>query len=179
MSIETLAKQGRTQVFTGLAGVEAVKLKKLRNEQLKQCFSHFDEQRFRMEFVARVRGMEFYNDAASRSVNATWYALQSMEGSLLWIVNGDDDRADYAKLVPLAKKKVGMMICVGDNTHRLHEVFGGSVATIVDAPSVTKAVHVAYCSNLDDVKVLFSPAGENGISVDEEGSRFTMEVNEL
>ena len=179
MSIETLAKQGRERVHSGLAGIETDKLKKLRNDQLKQCFSHFDEMKYRMQFVARIRGTEFVNDAASRSVNATWYALQSAEGSLVWIANGDDNISNYTKLRPLAQQKVKMLVCVGNDTRHLHETFDDVVPTVVDAHNIGDAVHTAFYNNLENIKVIFSPAGENGVSVDTEGHRFTMEVNEL
>lgn len=178
-NLETLARQGRTHIPSSLAGIDTAKLKQLRNEQLRLCFAQMQEQRYRLEFVARVRGMEFFNDASSRSVNASWYALNSIEGRIIWIVNADDARADYRKLVPVAKSKAEMIICVGFDTNRLHEAFENTVPTIVDSTSINEAVHMAYCSNIENVKVVFSPAGENGVSYETEGELFTREVNEL
>ena len=160
MSIETLAKQGRESIHTGLASVDSQKLRRLRSEQMRQCFNRFDEMPYRMEFVARIRGTEFVNDAASRSVNATWYA-------------------DYSKLVPLAKEKVTMLVAVGNDTSRLHEAFDGQVPSVVDAHNIGEAVHVAFYRNIETQKVLFSPAGDNGNDAYGEGARFTMEVNEV
>ncbi|MBR5028338.1 MAG: hypothetical protein IKX51_03855, partial [Bacteroidales bacterium] len=73
MTIESLAKQGREKIYTGLAGIDTVKLKKLRNEALRQSFSSLNEMKYKLEFVARINGMEFINDASSRTPNATWY----------------------------------------------------------------------------------------------------------
>lgn len=179
MSIETLAKQGQKEVHIGLAGIDSSKLKKMRNEHLKQCFHHFNDTQYRMEYVARIRGTEFINDAASRTVNATWYALESIEGNLIWIANGGDAKAEYEKLLPVARQKVRMIVCVGNDNQHLHETFSGSVRRIVDAKSINEAVHTAFYSQIENAKILFSPACENGMPVDNEGQQFTMEVNEL
>lgn len=178
MSIESLAKQGRETVHTGLAGIDSSKLRCLRSEQMRSCFSRLDEMPYRMEFVARIRGTEFVNDAASRSVNATWYALDSNEGKLVWIVNGDDPEADYSKLENLVQEKVTMIIAVGNDTSRIHEAFEG-YAPIMDARNIGEAVHLAFYRNIEATKVMFSPAGDNGKDPSEEGARFTVEVNEV
>lgn len=176
---ETLALQGRASAPTSLASIDTDRLKRMRSQHMRQCFSRINEQRYRMEFVARVRGMEFYNDAASRSANATWYALHSMEGRLIWIATGDKHRQDYHRLLPVAGEKVSMMICVGPGADKLRQAFDGVVGRIETAASIEEAVHVAYRSNLDDAKVVFSPAGENGVGYEEEGKAFTSEVQEL
>ena len=72
-----------------------------------------------------------------------------------------------------------MLVCVGNDTRHLHETFDDVVPTVVDARNIGDAVHTAFYNNLENIKVIFSPAGENGVSVDTEGHRFTMEVNEL
>lgn len=179
MTLETLAHQGKTHIHSSLASVGTQKLQKLRNEHIRLCFAQLNDQRYRMEYVARIRGMEFYNDAASRTVNATWYALQSTEGRMIWIANGDDPKADYAKIVPVLKGKVTMLICVGADTSRLHKTFDGVIAEVVDASNIQDAVQKAYYSRQENVKVIYSPAGENGISYEAEGYLFTAEVNEL
>jgi len=71
MTIETLAKQGRDRIHTGLAGIDTQRLKAMRNASLRDCFKRLEETRYRMEFVARVRGREYINDAASRSINVS------------------------------------------------------------------------------------------------------------
>lgn len=176
---ETLALQGRPRVHTSLAGIDTERLKRMRSQSMRLCFSHINEQHYRMEFVARVRGMEFINDAASRTPNATWYALKGVDGPVIWIANGDDQRADYRRILPIAKEKVSLMICVGHNADDLRQAFGGVVSQIEEASSLHEAVHMAYCSNLENAKVIYSPAGENGVFYEHEGAAFTAEVNEL
>lgn len=179
MSIELLAKQGRDRVYGGLAAVNSSLLRQMRDNNLRTCFARFDEADFRLEYVARIHGIEFINDAAARSVNATWYALQRVEGGIIWIAFGGDNQADYARLQSLALRKVRMLICVGNDNSHLHEAFRGSVPLIQDADNLGTAVHAACYSGLENVKVLFSPATRQGLSDQTAGLLFRREVNEL
>ena len=179
MSIELLATQGRGRVYGGLAAIDSDRLRQMRDATLRSCFSRFDESRFRMEHVANIHGIEFINDAAARSVNATWYALQRVEGSIVWIAFGGDSQADYRRLESLALRKVRMLICVGSNSRRLHEAFDTIVPSIVDVESIGTAVHAACYSGFTNAKVLFSPATPQGLSDETAGIIFNREVNEL
>ncbi len=179
---ESLATQGRERVHTGLAGIDSAKLKKLRNSQLKECFNLIDEMRHKLEFVARIKGISFVDDAASRSTLSTWYALETIEGSVIWIANGAPSSpnmvSNFRRLRLLVEKKVKMIVCIGDSG--LYEsVFGDLVSNIIAVDSIGEAVNKAFYSHLEDVKILFSPAVENGVSFDEQGDTFKHEVNEL
>ncbi|MBQ3787688.1 MAG: hypothetical protein II849_02640 [Bacteroidales bacterium] len=179
MTIETLAKQGRDRIHTGLAGIDTQRLKAMRNASLRACFNRLEETRYRMEFVARVCGREYINDAASRSVNATWYSLESIPGGIIWIADAPQKDADYGRLVPSALRKVRMLLVVGDNSKCMRKTFAGVIPIIEDCPSIADALQKAYRYEAEDVKVLFSPACDNGTDVEEEGEVFRHEVNEL
>lgn len=179
MSIELIAKQGRDRIYGGLAAIDTSRLRQMRDEAIRTCFSRFDEVGFRLEYVARIHGVEYINDAAARSVNATWYALQRVEGSVIWIAFGGDSNADYARLQSLALRKVRMLICIGSDNRHLHQAFDEVVPTVVDVDSIGAAVHTACYSGLENVKVLFSPATRQGLSDETAGLLFRREVNEL
>ncbi|MBR5784915.1 MAG: hypothetical protein IKY43_07120 [Bacteroidales bacterium] len=179
MNIETLATQGRDKVFNGLAGIDATKLKKLRNQNLRECFSHFEEEPFRLQFMARIHGMEFINDAISRTPNATWYSLETINNAVIWIANGDNNDTDFTTLIPLALRKVRMLICVGKDNQKLHDVFSGIIPSIIDVETIKEAVSKALYSNVENATVLFSPACENGHPMSEQGKEFQKEVYDL
>ncbi|MBR3939819.1 MAG: hypothetical protein IKJ67_07585 [Bacteroidales bacterium] len=179
MNIETLATQGREKVYTGLAGIDVTKLKKLRNKNLRDCFLHFDEEPYRLQFTARIHGMEFINDAISRTPNATWYSLETMDKAVIWIANGDNNTTDFTTLIPLALRKIRMLICLGNDNSRLHDVFSGIIPTITDVKSIKEAVNIALYSDIENATVLFSPACENGIPMKEQGEEFQREVYDL
>lgn len=179
---ESLATQGREKIHTGLAGIDSAKLKKLRNSQLKECFNLIDEMRHKLEFVARIKGISFVDDAASRSTLSTWYALETIEGDVVWIansaINSPNMAANFKRLRTLVEKKVKMIVTVGDCT-LYQTVFGDLVSQIVPTATIGEAVNKAFYSHMENVKILFSPAVENGVSYDEQGDTFKHEVNEL
>lgn len=179
---ESLATQGREKVHTGLAGIDSSRLKKLRSSHLRDCFSLIDEMRHKLEFVARIRGVSFIDDAASRSSLSTWYALETLENDIVWIANGGSvERANAAgikRLRNLVQSKVKSIICLGDATP-FQLTFGDIVSDIRSAASMHDAVNMAFYSDRENYKVLFSPAVENGQAYDEQGDAFKREVNEL
>lgn len=176
MTIETLTKQNRTH--TGLAGIDTARLKAIRNATLRACFNRMEDTRNRMEFVARILEREYINDAAARSVNATWYTLESLQGGLIWIVCGSYNDTDYSRLVPVALRKVRMMLVIGPDA-QLRQAFAGSVPGIVSCATMGEALHHAYMYESTDVKVVFSPACHDGTPTEALGDAFCREVNEL
>lgn len=178
-TIQVLAQQGKTRIHKGLADLGMAQLKNMRNEALKSCFAQFDDSRNRMEFVAKIHDKQFVNDAASRTINSTWYALDSCEGDVIWIANTSDTPANYAMIRGTAAKKVKMLLCIGGHSQQIHENFDGIVPIVIDVPTLKDAVHRALYNKINAATVIFSPACENGVMIDEEGDAFKMEVNEL
>lgn len=176
MTIETLTKQ--TNAHTGLAGIDTAKLKAIRNASLRACFNRMEDTRNRMEFVAKILDREYINDAAARTVNATWYTLESQQGGLVWIVSGSEADIDYSRLVPVALRKVRMMLILGPDAH-LREAFSGKVPCIESCRTMGDALHKAYLYESSDVKVVFSPACNDGTPTEALADAFNREVNEL
>ena len=180
MTIETLAVQEHDRTYSGLAGIDVQRLKAMRNVGLRSCFNHLENTRYRLEFVARVRGREYINDAAARNINSTWYTLESLQGGLIWIADANDQTADYSRLVPPALRKVRMLLVVGNAEDRMHQTFRGIIPSIVRCSTLAEALQHAYRYQCEDeVKVVYSPACYNGYSTNQQGEIFRREVNEL
>ncbi len=179
MSIETIVGNKNHIQHNGLAGLDTTKLKNLRNSQLRSCFQRLNENHFRMEYVAKIRESEFYNDAMARNVNATWYTLNTLNGPLVWIAMGSNKDINYSLLQKLAADKVKVLICVGDHTEQLQEQFEGFVPVIETAYTIEEAVHKAFYNSLDVQKILFSPTIDAGSQNETLGNRYNSEINEL
>lgn len=179
MSFELIANPAISRNHGPLASIESSRLRQMRNQSLRASFSRFDEADFRLRYEARIHGLEYINDAAARSVNATWYALQRIEGSIIWIAFGGDSDADYARLRSLALRKVRMLICVGSDNQPLRTAFQHVVPVIREVDNLAAAVHAACYSGITDAKVLLSPATRQGLSDQTAGLLFRREVNEL
>ncbi|MBO4587880.1 MAG: hypothetical protein J5711_03135 [Bacteroidales bacterium] len=179
MGIETITRQITSTNHSGLAAVNRAQLIKIRNQGLRDCFKHLDDIPHKMEFVARIQDKCFVDDAASCNVNATWYALESTEGPIIWIANGSSDSIDYRKLKTCVSQKVKMILCVGEHAESLHQAFDGVVSQIIDCPSMEYAVNRALYGNVETATVIYSPSTQSGVSVKDSGAAFRREVCEL
>ena len=178
MTIDTLVKRGFDRPHVGLAGMDTQKLKAMRNSALKACFNRLEETHYRLEHTATIRGREYINDAAARTVNATWYSLESVQGGVVWIACGSKEDIDYSRLRPLALRKVRMLLVLGDS-EGLKKSMSQAVPQIVECKDMSEALHKAHYYDSDDIKVLFSPASDGIETTEDLGEMFRYEVNEL
>jgi UDP-N-acetylmuramoylalanine--D-glutamate ligase len=158
MSIHDLALKGKHNTQNTLATGVTAKILDIRNESLRESFADFSNVEHRLEFVAKVNGIEFINDSKATNVNSTWFALESMEKPTVWIVGGVDKGNDYSELTELVREKVKAIICLGTDNQKIIEAFSGVVETIVEANSAMDAVGFGYQLATKDETVLLSPA---------------------
>ena len=158
MSIHDLALKGRHNAQNSLASGIASRILEIRKEVVRESLEDFVNVEHRLEFVAKVHGIEFINDSKATNVNSTWYALETMDKPTVWIVGGVDKGNDYSELLDLVKDKVKAIICLGLDNQKLLETFSGTVETIVEARSAMEAVAYGYRLAKKDETVLLSPA---------------------
>lgn len=158
MSIHDLALKGKHNAQNSLAAGIASKLLEIRNDAVRESLQDFKNVEHRLEFVAKVNGIEFVNDSKATNVNSTWYALESMENEVVWIVGGVDKGNDYDSLIPLVEDKVKAIICLGENNDKIIETFTGVVDKIVEVKSAFHAVNSGYELAKKGQTVLLSPA---------------------
>ena len=158
MGIHELALKGKHNTQNSLASGIASRILEIRKESVRESLSDFVNVEHRLEFVAKVHGIEFINDSKATNVNSTWFALESMERPTVWIVGGVDKGNDYSELDPLVADKVKAIICLGKDNSKIIQAFTGKVETIVEASSAMEAVAYGYRLAKKDETVLLSPA---------------------
>jgi len=158
MSILELALQGRHNVYNSMAAGIAARVLEVRNETIRESLMDFQNVEHRLERVSTVNEVEFINDSKATNVNSAWFALESMEKPVIWIVGGTDKGNDYSSLLDLVKQKVKAIVCLGKDNSKIHEAFGGIVPTIVDTDSAALAVQHSYDLSEPGYVVLLSPA---------------------
>ena len=158
MSIHDLALQGKHNIYNSMAAGIAAKVLEIRKDIIRDSLSDFENIEHRLEFVTKVHGIDFINDSKATNVNSTWYALESMNIPVVWIVGGVDKGNDYNMLKDLVKEKVKAIICLGTENEKIHKAFSSIVPSIVDANSADEAVKRAYQLSKNGDVVLLSPA---------------------
>lgn len=158
MSIHDLALKGKHNAQNSLASGIASRILEIRKETVRESLTDFVNVEHRLEFVAKVHGIEFINDSKATNVNSTWFALESMDKPTVWIVGGVDKGNDYSELIHLVRDKVKAIICLGKDNGKIIEAFSGEVATIVEVRTAIEAVAYGYRLAKKNETVLLSPA---------------------
>lgn len=158
MSIHDLALQGKHNQYNSMAAGLSARVLEVRKEIIRESLEDFVNVEHRLEFVAKVHGIEFINDSKATNVNSTWYALESMNNPVVWIVGGQDKGNDYSMLMNLVKDKVKAIVCLGKDNSKIHNAFKDVVSLIEDADSAEEAVKKAYRLGKKGDSVLLSPA---------------------
>lgn len=158
MTIEQLALQGKHNVYNSMAAGLAASIVDIRKDIIRESLEDFENAEHRLEFVASINGIEFINDSKATNVNSAWYALESMQKPVVWIVGGQDKGNDYNELIDLVKEKVKAIVCLGVDNSKIINAFKGVVDTIVETQSATEAVAASYKLGKKGDVVLLSPA---------------------
>lgn len=158
MSISSFAVQTNFNTKNAMASNTLTDLLRVRKETIRESLSDFENEEHRLEKVLRINGVQYINDSKAVNVNATYYALDALENSTVWIVGGMDKGNDYESLLPLVNEKVKSIICLGFDNHKIIETFGNIVDFMIETDSIEEAVKIAYKLADKDESVLFSPA---------------------
>ena len=158
MTIYELALQGKHNLNNSMAAGISASILQLRKEGIRECLSDFQGVEHRLERFLRVHNIEFINDSKATNVNSVWYALESMNTPVIWIVGGVDKGNDYSMLFDLVKEKVKAIVCLGKDNSKIISEFDGKVKEIVDTKSIEEAVRSAYFLAEKGDTVLLSPA---------------------
>lgn len=158
MSIHELALHGKHNVQNAMAASVAANLLGIRKEAVRESLQQFQGIAHRLEFVATVHGIDFINDSKATNINSTWWALESADKPLVWIVGGVDKGNDYSTLIPLVGEKVKAIVCLGKDNKKIIDTFSGIIPTIIETSSAEQAVNAAYQIGTKGQCVLLSPA---------------------
>jgi UDP-N-acetylmuramoylalanine--D-glutamate ligase len=158
MPIATLGLQGQHNIKNAMAASTIATLLKIRKATIRESLENFQGVEHRLERVLKINNVMYINDSKATNVNATFYALDSMERPTVWIVGGVDKGNDYTELLPLVNEKVKAIICLGVDNEKIVNQFGSCVDIVVETDSMKAAVEIAYKLSSKGDTVLLSPA---------------------
>lgn len=158
MPIKELALDGKHNVKNAMAATAVAQLLKIRKQTIRESLSNFQGAEHRLEKVLKIQNVQYINDSKATNVNATFFALDSMNTPTVWIVGGVDKGNDYDELMPLVREKVKGIICLGVDNQKLFNTFNGVVDVMIETTSMTEAVKIAQRMAEKGDTVLLSPA---------------------
>jgi len=158
MDISKIAIKGKHNTKNAMASLLATHMMRVRSQSIQESLENFEGVEHRLEKVFRINGVQYINDSKATNVNATFYALECMETPVVWIVGGVDKGNNYLDLMPLVREKVKAIICLGVDNSKIAQTFEKVVDVLVETPSITAAVKMAYKLTGKGDTVLLSPA---------------------
>ena len=158
MPISTLSIKGKHNTKNAMAAAMAAQLLNVRKEFIKESLSNFEGAEHRLENVAKIKEVQYINDSKATNVNATFYALECMDKTTIWIVGGVDKGNDYTDLLPLVREKVKAIVCLGVDNEKIKNTFSNVVDIIIETAGAEEAVKVSHKLAERGESVLLSPA---------------------
>ena len=149
--------RGRHNAMNALFAVRIARQLGVSDEEIQLALDSFRPAAHRMEVVPTRDGRTWINDSKATNVDSTYFALEAMTGSTVWIAGGTDKGNDYAPLHEVMGDKVHTLICLGLDNEKLREDFAW-VQRVLECQSAEAAVQLAdEHAGVGDT-ILLSPA---------------------
>jgi len=158
MPTKDLALKGNHNIKNAMAASTVAHILKIRKQTIRESLENFQAVEHRLEHFLKINKVQYINDSKATNVNATYYALESMDAPTVWIVGGVDKGNNYQELFPFVNEKVKAIICLGVDNQKLMEHFSSMVDIIIETQFMSEAVKIAYKVAEAGDNVLLSPA---------------------
>ena len=157
MFVSEVPLKGAHNVENILAGVCVGRLLDCTTDRIREAVRNFKAVEHRIEYVATVRGVEYYNDSKATNVDATIKALESFPANIHLILGGKDKDSDYTQLNHLLRERVKQVYTIGAAAEKIESQVR-EAAKIVYAETLEKAIKQAAAVAQSGDVVLLAPA---------------------
>jgi UDP-N-acetylmuramoylalanine--D-glutamate ligase len=156
MQVSEIPLKGAHNLENVLAAVCASVLMGCTAEKIRQAVHDFKAVEHRLEFVASIGGVDYYNDSKATNVDATIKALESFPANIHLILGGKDKGSDYTVLNDLLRQRVKRVYTIGAAAAKIESQIKGP--EVVHAETLENAIRQAHASAHSGDVVLLAPA---------------------
>jgi len=149
--------KGEHNVENVLAAVCAARLAGAPAEAIRRAIEQFKAVEHRLEYVATLNGVEYYNDSKATNVDATAKAIAAFSSGIHLILGGKDKNSDYTQLADLLRTRVRAVYTIGTAAAKIESQLRGMVQ-IHPCETLVKAVNAAAAAARPGEVVLLAPA---------------------
>jgi len=157
MPLSGIPLKGAHNVENVLAAVVASRLAGAPVDAIREAVEGFQAVEHRLEFVAKVNGVSFYNDSKATNVDATAKALAAFDSGIHLILGGKDKGAGYMQLASLLRERVRAVYTIGTAAAKIESELRGLVP-IQSCETLENAVAAAASAARPGEVVLLAPA---------------------
>jgi UDP-N-acetylmuramoylalanine--D-glutamate ligase len=181
MLLSGIPLKGEHNVENVLAAVVAARQAGVPAEVIRRAVEKFQAVEHRLEYVATMNGVEFYNDSKATNVDATAKAVAAFSGGIHLILGGKDKNSDYTQLADLLRARVSAVYTIGAAAAKIESHLRG-VVSILSCETLDKAVAAAAAAAHPGEVVVLAPACssyDQFENYEQRGSVFKQLVKEL
>ena len=124
---------------------------------MRRAIETFNAVEHRLEYVATINGVEFYNDSKATNVDATAKAIAAFPSGIHLILGGKDKNSDYTLLADLLRSRVRAVYTIGSAAEKIESQLRG-VVSIHSCETLDRAVAAAAAAAHPGDVVLLAPA---------------------
>jgi UDP-N-acetylmuramoylalanine--D-glutamate ligase len=157
LSRSDISLKGEHNLENVLAAVAITMVAGCTPQQVREAVKEFRAVEHRLELVANINGVTFYNDSKATNVDATMKALESFPGNIHIILGGKDKGSDYSVLVPLLHQRVKRAYLIGAAAEKIAGQVQGATE-LVRSGTLDHAVRQAFEAAKPGDVVLLAPA---------------------
>jgi len=136
---------GEHDIENAMAAWALCKPFKITVQQFRKGISTFTKPHHRIEFVATIDGVHFFDDSKGTNIDAVIRAVQTMKGPVILIAGGVDKGASYLAWKEVFSGKVKRIIAIGQAAPKifqeLNPFFEMEIVDSLSAAVKTSAVH--------------------------------------
>jgi UDP-N-acetylmuramoylalanine--D-glutamate ligase len=149
---------GKHNLENALASISVAALLQAEHQSIVSGLRSFKALEHRLEFVATINGVDFYNDSKATNPTSTIKALEAFGNrKIVLIAGGKDKGTELGELVEAAHKHVAEVILIGEAQKRFHEAFQeGGYRNLHKVKNLEEAVDLGQ--SLKKGPVVLSPA---------------------
>ncbi len=126
-------------------------------DKIREAVRDFHAVEHRLEFVATIGGVDYYNDSKATNVDATIKALESFPANIHLILGGKDKDSDYSLLRNLLRERVKRVYTIGAAAAKIESQIKGA-SEVTHAETLNSAVMRAASDAQSGDVVLLAPA---------------------
>jgi UDP-N-acetylmuramoylalanine--D-glutamate ligase len=157
LKLHEIPLAGAHNVENVLAAVAATRLAGANPAAIAKGVRSFAGVEHRLEFVAEIGGVRYYNDSKATNVDAALKALDAFPGRILIVLGGKDKGSDYTALQRPLREKAILALLIGAAAEKIEKQITGTVA-IERAGTIERAVEIgSHAARPGDV-MLLAPA---------------------
>ncbi len=158
MRVSEIPLKGAHNLENVLAAACAGALMGCAPEKIRRAVRDFKAVEHRLEYVATIGGVDYYNDSKATNVDATIKALESFRANIHLILGGKDKGSDYSVLNDLLRQRVKRVYTIGAAAEKIESQIGAAKVEIVRAVTLENAVRKAHATAEAGDVVLLAPA---------------------